>query len=126
MNLVPLRIPGGWLVIKNTFYDVSPEVVNGRLSPPGVFVQDILSIERRLFDGNAPPELDFVIDLGWLPDEDPNGGYHLTLLRESWEHVIGTIESRDRSVIRDTLERWLELGAAATRPEDLVKALRQR
>ena len=123
MTLMPLRIPGGWLVVKNAFLDVSPEIVNGRISPPGVFVQDILSIERRIAGQPPPSDRHFIIDLGWYPDEDPNGGFRLAVLLSNWDNVLKSIESRDREIIRSTLERWLDICGSPARLEAVVRKL---
>ena len=126
MNLVvSLRIPTGWWVAKNDFYDLSPEVLDGNLSPAGVFVQDILSIERWRGGTPVSPEQDFVLDLGWYPDGDPEGRYRLVLLRKNWDHVLQTFESRDRYAIQRTLDRWLELCNAATGLDQLVEQLQR-
>lgn len=76
MELIPLKITEGWEVVKNHFYDIDYQSCldeSGLLSYP--FYEDILVIRNRY--------LRLTIDLGWMPDSDPNGSYQLQLL--SWE-----------------------------------------
>jgi hypothetical protein len=76
MELLPLKITAGWEIVKNHFYDVDYNCCLsklGTLSYP--FYEDILIVRNK--------NLRLSIDLGWIPDGDPNGCYRLKLL--SWE-----------------------------------------
>lgn len=76
--------------------------------PESIFVSDILSMEYKKNYYEEGVECDYVIDLGWYPDQDPEGQYRLVLLQENWDDILCTFESPDRFEIRDTLERWLD------------------
>ncbi|WP_143169207.1 hypothetical protein [Vibrio quintilis] len=74
MVLVPLRIPEGWEVKWNHFYDIRAEEQipeDGFLDYP--FYEDMLYMTNQ---GRM-----LAIDLGWYPDSDPEGSYHLLLLQ---------------------------------------------
>lgn len=73
MQHFPLRIPAGWMIAQNNFYDVAPNSVlnEGRLDFP--FVQDILQLNNR--------HLRMTLDLGWYPDGDPRGSFRLALIQ---------------------------------------------
>ncbi len=76
MELVALSIPAGWQVVNNHFYQVTPQQcidANGGLGYP--FYEDMLLLRN--------PSLRRTIDLGWLPEGNADGGYHLQLL--AWQ-----------------------------------------
>ncbi len=73
MRLHPLQIPGGWTVVQNHFYDITPsDALDGdRLDFP--FVEDILQLTND--------HLRMTLDLGWYPHGDPSGNYRLLLIQ---------------------------------------------
>jgi hypothetical protein len=125
MELMPLRIPGLWWVVKNDFYDVDPELRDGILYPSGIFIEDILSIQRHNPWGGVPIEHDYVLDLGWYPDQDPQGRYRLVVLRHNWEKSLCAFESRERVAVRDTMEHWMDLATRAPDEDSLRKWLQK-
>lgn len=71
LKLQELRIPTGWFISYNQFYDISPskETVE---SIDTFFTQDILQLEHK--DRNR------LMDLGWYPEGDyKNGSYGLVV-----------------------------------------------
>ncbi len=86
MRLHPLQIPGGWNVLQNHFYDVTPaESVDGdRLDFP--FVEDILQLTNE--------HLRMTLDLGWYPNENQAANYRLLLLQ--WTNHPRTAKCRSR------------------------------
>lgn len=48
-----------------------------------------------------------LFDLGWYPDSDFNGHYCLQVVDGNWNE-IKSISSKDRFLIKETLEQWLE------------------
>ena len=84
----PLRIPSGWMVTQNHFYDIVPsEVLNeGRLDYP--FVQDVLQLHNQ--------HLRMTLDLGWYPDGDPNGSFRLVLIQ--WDEQPNHNEMPKQSI----------------------------
>ncbi|MCO1336443.1 hypothetical protein MO867_19095 [Microbulbifer sp. OS29] len=91
MELLSLKIPAGWEMIKNHFYDI----VHENHSNPGEllgypFHEDILFLRNR--------HLRRSVDLGWTPDCDPNGSYKLTLL--AWLDGELTTPSPKQTILR--------------------------
>jgi hypothetical protein len=107
ISLQPLRIPAGWNVVSNNFFDVEPGdniYINGL--PDGdiweLFLQDMLLLrdERN----------QLLLDLGWQPEADPNGNYSLILIKnEDWSNPIASHESQSKSEIVDKINSWLSI-----------------
>lgn len=110
-KLVPLRIPSGWAVIINHFADEDPVIKDGRIVNDHFYSEDLLYIETiRGDDGRWVNNVEgHTIELGWLPESDPNGRYRLELLRSHLNHLLLEVESRDRQIIRVAIERAMEM-----------------
>ncbi|NLK98831.1 MAG: hypothetical protein GX272_12285 [Epulopiscium sp.] len=117
MKIMPIKIPGGFAVTYNKFFDVEPvqsEESKGGLQNWGYFTQDIMQIIKiGLKKGKwyIPSKDYMIIDLGWYPDGDPNGEYGLSLaiVREdnSWD-TIKEFSSKNRFEVKDKIEEWME------------------
>lgn len=105
-TLVPLRIPSGWAVTFNSFWEIDPVVQNGELVNADDFTQDLLVVERVVPPGTSWPP--YILDLGWYPEAEPKGRYRLTLERRDTGEALKTVESRNREEIRETIDRWLD------------------
>lgn len=106
-----LRIPQGFAVGYNKFYDIDLEIAGDSdiLDNWGYFTEDLLQIDKMVLRNGRweiPREQKCIIDLGWYPDSSRDGQYRLVVANEEWE-VHKELSSRDRYVIRDTLEAWL-------------------
>jgi hypothetical protein len=116
MKLIELRIPAGFAVCYNNFYDVEPEAdenIDGFIKNWHYFTQDLLQINKMKIVKGAwivPKEGQnkLVIDLGWSPDSSLDGEYILVVVNENWD-TLKEKRSRDRFEIKETLETWLEL-----------------
>ncbi|BFH68977.1 MAG: hypothetical protein E6230_27125 [Paenibacillus dendritiformis] len=111
VRLMPLRIPQGFAVGYNKFYDADPEMAedSDMLGNWTYFTEDLLQIDKMaLHQGRweIPSEDKCIIDLGWYPDSSREGQYRLVIANEEWE-IYKQFSSRDRHDIRDTLEAWL-------------------
>lgn len=114
MELIELRIPAGFAVCYNKFYDVEPEPdIDGFIKNWHYFTEDLLQIiQMRLEKGewivpkNGQERL--IIDLGWSPDSSASGEYLLVVVDDNWD-TLKEKRSRDRFEIKETLEQWLEL-----------------
>jgi hypothetical protein len=125
LKLVPLRIPTGWAVTWNTFYEVTPILEGNELVNAADFDEDLLQIESITFEeemGRIEVE-PYILDLGWYPAEDPNGAYTLTLLRGDWDHVLKTFTSRNIAEIQTTIDRWLEILSGSWGDADAYRRL---
>lgn len=103
--LQPLRVPTGWIVSWNQFYDVEPDadlLIEGL--PDGdiweLFLQDLLQLKY--------PSSNLILDLSWIPEADPNGSYHLKLIaNEDWEFPIATFQSRSKVEVVSKIDSLL-------------------
>lgn len=95
--LQALRITEGWTINHNRFYDLRPE---GDLKIEGVtnndgwllFDQDLLQIEHK--------KKGVVLDLGWYPDEDPNGKFRVVLVGDGdWSNLLIKHETNNKDEV---------------------------
>ncbi|MFC4777155.1 hypothetical protein ACFO9Q_10215 [Paenibacillus sp. GCM10023252] len=75
LTLVPLRISIGWKVCWNTFFEINPdEFINKDFEYKWEFNEDIFQFvhesQRK------------ILDLGWYPETDPKGQFHLKLIMQ--------------------------------------------
>jgi hypothetical protein len=93
---MPLRIPTGWAVRHNGFFEAAHPTLNES--------EDLLWLERvHPSDGVSTGES---IDLGWYGDRE-HGTFRLVRLQGGWDNERERFESRDRAAIVRELERWL-------------------
>lgn len=101
-KLQALRIPTGWVVGLNKFYEIEPTKMdeNDILSLLD-FTEDILQITHK--------HEDIIVDLGWYPDMDPKGNFRLVLIKnQDWQNPIEIFESRSSEEVRDKIDDFLE------------------
>jgi len=108
--LMELRIPPGWAVCYNRFYDVDP-VLNdeGEIENWGCFTQDLLQLARMEVNdaGWCLKETAILIDLGWYPDGEAEGEYALkAVINPGWRTLLD-FRSKDRMKIKAELEELL-------------------
>ena len=102
-ELQPLRLPGGWEVRWNSFFDIEPDALS-RDRFLMLFDEDMLLLRSN--DGRI------IIDLGWYGEQD-DGRYRLdaTPCSESgdqdWRNLLRTFSSRSKAEIVATLEQWV-------------------
>lgn len=106
-QMQPLRIPSYWSIGYNKLEDLEPsELSTEDRAWLFVFVQDILYVYRKYT--NKHIEHTITVDLGWYPDGDPKGSFHLIALLDSdWKNPILEFSSRSKAEIVETLESWL-------------------
>ena len=99
-----LRVPTGWEVGRNKFYDLEPkdgdllyeDVRNGW----SLFEQDLLSC----FLG----KLNIFLDMGWFPYYNPSGRYVLSLIEnEDWLNRQTICETRSKTEIVEAVEQTM-------------------
>lgn len=105
LKLQPLRIPAGWEVVLNKFLEIDVEDCPIGNENWMDFTEDIAYLRRKNKKYNVG------IDLGWYPDTDPNGAFHVkVIIDENWENPIMDYVTRDRKeavkVIEDLLLRY--------------------
>ncbi|WP_424769421.1 hypothetical protein [Paenibacillus sp. sgz302251] len=128
MNLMELRIPAGFAMYFNKFFDVEPEPdldTEDFLKNWDYFTEDILHIIKLDYSNGqmcipTEGEESIIIDLGWYPDSSPEGEYALQIVKDNgyWD-VLKEKRTKNRFDIKETLEEWLEL--LSSNPEWLKK-----
>lgn len=100
LKLQPLRIPAGWEVILNKFLEFDMEDEDGETWIN--LTQDITYLKRK--------NRQYVvgIDLGWYPDLDPKGAFHIqVIINENWSDPVLEFITRDRKEVADIIENLL-------------------
>jgi hypothetical protein len=115
-ELMRFRIPRGWVVLDNKFFDTDPkveepsELINNWYEG---FVEDVLWIRETRINERGEYEIPkinhFDIDISWLPDSSAKGKYYATLSWNAADEVIGQekFQSKSRFEIRDKIEFWM-------------------
>lgn len=101
-KLQPLRIPAGWEVILNKFLEFDKENYDEDNGTWINLTQDITYLKRK--------NRQYVvgIDLGWYPDLDPNGVFHIqVIINENWSEPVLEFITRDRKEVVDIIENLL-------------------
>lgn len=101
-KLQALRIPPGWEVILNKFMeiDVTNFPVDSEIWID--FTQDITYLKKK------GREYDIGIDLGWYPDTDPLGAFHIkVIVNENWENPMLEYVTRKNQEAVDIIEKLL-------------------
>jgi len=105
IKLQPLRIPAGWNIIQNNFTDIDVTQFDSDDEIWLGMVQDIAMISRLV-----GKETKITIDLGWYPDNAPNGEYHLQVIKNTdWEQPLEEFCSRDYRMITDKMEEFFKI-----------------
>jgi hypothetical protein len=101
----------GWAVLHNSFGAETPIIQDGLIVNDEFYSEDLLSIAKVAYTSNgwSIDQNDYLIDLGWYPESDPNGNYRLCLIRGSWDNIILNFESTDCKKIRKAIERCFDL-----------------
>ncbi len=98
-KLQPLRIPAGWMVDYNQFFD--EDVTKENVEESYNFKEDILQFSY--------PQRDRIIDLGWYPEFNWKKGSFRLVVYEGDFHgtLLHTFKSRDKSQIVNEINRVL-------------------
>jgi len=117
-ELMRLKVPRGWAVLDNKFYDTEPIPSEG--SDPFIenwdegFIEDVMWIQEAVISDSGHsilPETNyFNIDISWRPDSRIEGQYYASLAWCSDNELrnIVLFESKNRFDIRDKIEFWME------------------
>ncbi len=81
-DLLRLRIPTGWAVLRHGLTDINPdELASDSKLWQSHFKQDLLQLKCR--------EKNLLLDVEWFPETDPAGHYALKLIKDDdWKHPI--------------------------------------
>lgn len=101
-KLQSLRIPAGWEVVLNKFLEIDIEDCPVDNENWIDFTEDITYLRRKSRKYNIG------IDLGWYPDTDPQGAFHVkVILDEKWEKPVIEYVTRERKEVVKTIEDLL-------------------
>lgn len=102
LELQDLKIPAGWLVSHNEFYDVHPTKENVD-SADTVFIQDILQFTNEYRNR--------VLDLGWYPEgEFEKGAFGLVVYEGDFNgKLLYELKSKSKDDIVSEINRLLAL-----------------
>ena len=110
----PLRLPPGWAVHWNTFYEIEARFKSWD-DTSWNFSEDMFLAENE-FRG-------VMIDLGWIHSFRANGHFVLRAVRRAdgehynWDRPLRTITTRSKRKVVNTLENWLEWYASHPLPK---------
>ena len=115
-ELIPLKIPNGWAVCDNKFYDTEPKYdKDGFIDNwDEGFIDDVLWICecKTLEDGRRGiPEFNcFNIDLGWYPESTIEGCYTARLYWDGNDDRIevDSISRQNRFLVKEKIEYWMQ------------------
>lgn len=98
-----LRVPEGFVIMYNTFFDVEPPIGNFKSSDWWYFKESLLYICYMKSD----PKI--LLDLGWYPEFDPEGKFAIQVFKEdfSGEQLVD-FESRSKKEIVDKINEILK------------------
>ena len=103
--LQPLRIPTGWEVSFNTFFEVDARFRSWDDTSYN-FKEDMLLLKNR--------HRGVIIDLGWMPSFRSTGRFYLRAVRllseaegGDWEKPMRLLETRSRRKVVTAIEDWL-------------------
>jgi len=107
-QLVPLRVPSGWMIDYNAFLDLDPnEFIDNEYEFRWEYSEDILQFSNKIRSR--------VLDLGWYPDHNPDGMFNIKLVElvednesqsDKWFQPIFILRTRNRNEIIEKLE-WI-------------------
>lgn len=111
-TLYPIRVPAGWEVIINKLSEIEPDTIENPEDNLWFteFVEDVLYIcqKRKERNNHQTIEHELGIDIGWYPDGNPQGSFHMVVVRDGdWENPLKVLSSRKKSEIVPELEKWL-------------------
>lgn len=104
MRLQRLRIPSGWKVTYNNFCEIEPPLNASADDDMWLFfTEDLLQIVKE------KKKKEFLIDLGWIPEAEPEGSFYLQVIENSnWEKPLEEFKSKDQKLIIEKIEYYLE------------------
>lgn len=110
-QLKPLRLAPNWKVMWNKLRDIEPD--NLKEDDDAwlfTFVEDMVYMTNEYTYKNNKKNVKHIlaVDLGWYPEGDRNGSYHLVaILDNDWNEPILEMRTRSTQKVVDTIELWL-------------------
>lgn len=102
LKLQPLRIPAGWEIVYNKFLETDVEEHTENSDIWIDLTEDILYLKRK------NKQYMIGIDLGWYPDMEPSGAFHIkVIVDENWSDPIRKYTTRKSKKVVDIIEDLL-------------------
>lgn len=103
MGVMPLNVPNGWNVMWNHFSEIDDvESLDPNNEKEWLFLVEDISLFRR-FKIKGKDDID--IDLGWYPEDDPNGTFKIYVIRNyDWNSPEEIFYSRSNKEISNKLQ----------------------
>lgn len=108
-KITPLRIPYGWAVLYNSFFEDDMIIKNNKIENYLSFKEDLLFIKECRYsneDYRVIPD-GYELYLGWFPDSNPNGKYRLLLIKGEMTNILIDYKSKDKRMIVKVIESCL-------------------
>ena len=112
-RLVALRIPAGWCVVTNAFAEIDDPHALTEEERRAHLAQDLLQMRAG----------ELILDLGWMPEGDPEGRYRLELARGDGSDSLLRVEYPSAAFMRDAIDLCLGELARDADPESLQTLL---
>lgn len=110
-QLKPFRLAPNWKIMWNKLKDIEPDHVKEDDDAwLFTFVEDMtyITTEYTYKENKKNMKHTLAIDLGWYPEGDRNGCYHLAaILDNNWDKPILEMKTRSTQKVADTIELWL-------------------
>lgn len=105
LTIQKLRFPAGWKIWKNVFFDIEPVVndVGDLPKEKGIpfFEAELLYAEHE--------KSKWIIDMGWIPEDDPSGEFRLDVIKESFSlnDPITICKTRDKNELVEAINKTM-------------------
>lgn len=110
-DLLPFRVAPNWEILWNKLYDLDPDKIEEYNDAwLYVFVEDMLLMQTSYTYKRNKKLIKhtLVMDLGWYPEGDKNGTYHLyAILDDDWNSPILECKTRSIQEVVETMEMWM-------------------
>lgn len=111
-QLLPLRLPSGWVVRLNQWFYQEPLLPSGEENPHFLPIDECLLMLHRYepqYHPHAHWSRDYYIDLQWKGDAH-TGAYWLRFYEDGDSSaVLAEMRSRSALQIQSTIDHWLDL-----------------
>ncbi|MDR1285062.1 MAG: hypothetical protein LBJ88_02550 [Campylobacteraceae bacterium] len=99
-NLQPVKVPVGWVITYNNFFDIDPLKIKNDDILWDNFTEDLFQIKNE--------HKNILLDLDWYPEMNPNGNYCIKLIQDNnWEEPLIDINNKDKKEIVEIIEKIL-------------------
>jgi len=100
VNVHALRIPTGWSIDKNNFWEIDPINLGEDDDTWFMFTDSLLQLHHQ--------KKSVILDMGWKPDISPEGNFVVVILiNEDWDKPIERFESKNYTEVIDYIETKL-------------------